>query len=728
MSMALALHRLGRWCVDHRKRVVLLWVAALLVLGVAANRGGGEYADDFRVPGVESQAARDLLEERFPEAAGGSAQVVFHTEDGGILDGRRGPAIQQTVDEIAARPNVASVTDPTTSPSPDGTTLLAQVQYDVELTDLTRADMDALLDAGAPLADRGIDIEVGGELPQYVEQPEQGVAEMIGLLAAVVILLVAFGSILAAGLPIGIALFGLGVSMTLLTLVAGVLDVPTTTPILASMIGIGVGIDYALFVVTRHREHLHDGMTVAESAARAIATAGQAVIIAGGTVVIAILGLAISGMPMVTIMGLGSAIVVGVMVLATVTLLPALLGFAGHRIDRFSVFRTHHDHAGKESVWSRWGAAVARRPWPYLLASLAVLLALAAPLVSMRFGQTDAGTAAPESTQRQAYDIVADAYGPGVNGPLLLAIESGDQAVVDRVVEAVSGEEGVLIVAPPQISPEGDAAIVPVIPTTGPQEVGTSKLIHHLRSDMLPTIDTPVHVGGLTATFVDLSDKVASRLPWFIGAVVGLSFLLLLVVFRSVLVPLKAAVMNLLSIGAAYGVIVAVFQWGWAKGIVGLEETVPIVAFVPMMMFAILFGLSMDYEVFLLSRVREEYLRTGDNTGSVISGIASTARVITSAALIMISVFLGFVLGEDPVVKMMGLGLATAIFVDATIVRVVLVPATMRLLGDANWWLPRWLDRILPHLDVEGGAGLPTPEYEDRVDAPRQDTPELVTT
>jgi RND superfamily putative drug exporter len=416
------------------------------------------------------------------------------------------------------------------------------------------------------------------------------------------------------------------------------------------------------------------------------------------------------------------------MVLATITLLPALLGFAGHKIDRLRIFRAHHDHAGKASVWSRWGAAVARRPWPYLLASLAVLLALAAPLTSIRFGQTDAGSAAPESTQRQAYDIVADAYGPGVNGPLLLAVESGDQAVVDEVVQAVTGEEGVLLVAPSQISPEGDAAIVPVIPTSGPQDEGTSQLIHHLRDDVLPTIDVPVHVGGLTATFVDLSDKVASRLPWFIGAVVGLSFLLLMLVFRSVLVPLKAALMNLLSIGAAYGVIVAVFQWGWAKGLVGLEETVPIVAFVPMMMFAILFGLSMDYEVFLLSRVREEYLRTGDNTGSVISGIASTARVITSAALIMISVFLGFVLGEDPVVKMMGLGLATAIFVDATVVRVVLVPATMRLLGDANWWLPAWLDRILPHLDVEGGARLPAPELEDKVERADDEVPELVTT
>ncbi|MET0882063.1 MAG: MMPL family transporter [Acidimicrobiales bacterium] len=713
--MALALHRLGRWCVTHRRRVLLLWLATLIGLGVFAGRVGGEYTDTFRVPGVESQQATDLLQERFPTASGTSAQLVFHADDGGVLDGGRATVVAAVIAEVGELRDVESVTDPTTQLSPDGRTALAQVQYGVEFTDLDVTDLDALLAVGEPLADQGLQMEVGGELPQFVEQPETQGAELIGLLAAVLILLLAFGSILAMGLPIGIALFGLGISVMLLTIVAAVVDVPTTTPILASMIGIGVGIDYALFVVTRHREHLHDGMTVTEAAARAIATAGQAVIIAGGTVVIAILGLAISGIPMVAVMGMGAAVVVAVMVIATVTLLPALLGFAGHNIDRYRVFRAHTERAGTVSIWSRWGTTVARRPWPYLIASLGLLLALAAPVLSIRFGQTDSGTSAETTTQRQAYDIVADAYGPGVNGPLLLAIESGDEAVVAEVVDSVNGQPGVAFVAPPQISPEGDAAIVSVIPEYSPQAEGTAQLIHRLRNDALPEIDTPVYVGGLTATFVDLSDKVASRLPWFIGAVVGLSFLLLMVVFRSVLVPLKAALMNLLSIGAAYGVIVAIFQWGWGMSLVGLQETVPIVAFVPMMMFAILFGLSMDYEVFLLSRVREEYLATGDNTGSVISGIASTARVITSAALIMICVFLGFVLGEDPVIKMMGIGLATAVFVDATIVRVVLVPSTMRLLGDANWWLPAWLDRLLPHIDVEGGNGLPEPEFEDRV-------------
>jgi len=711
--MSVRLHRLGRWCVVHRKRVVLLWLGAVVVLAALSGRFGGEYADDFRVPGAESQDALDLLREEFPEASGATALVVFHAEDGDVLRGPRAEAVQAAVDDMRRLDGVSGVVDPTTQPSPDGTTLLASVQYDVELSDLEKADLSRLLDAGEPARAEGLVVEVGGELPQYVEQAQTGAAELIGLGAAVVILLVAFGSVLAMGLPIGVALFGLATTTTLMLLGASVIDVPKTAPVLASMIGIGVGIDYALFVVTRHREHLHDGMTVEEAAGRATATAGQAVVVAGGTVVIAILGLAISGIPMVTTMGFGAAVVVAVMVLATITLLPALLGFAGHRIDRYRLLRTHHDHAAKESIWSRWGGVVARRPWPYLVGGLALLIGLALPLAGIRFGMADAGTVSTDSTQRRAYDLIADAYGPGVNGPFLLAVESNDEQVVNQVVEAVRGEDGVALVAPPMISEEGEAAIVPVIPTTAPQAEGTTDLLHHLRDDVLPSIDTPVHIGGLTAMFTDLSDLVASRLPWFVGAVVGLSFLLLMVVFRSILVPLKAALMNLLSIGAAYGVIVAVFQWGWLNSLVGLEQTVPIVSFVPMMMFAILFGLSMDYEVFLLSRVREAYQETRDNTGSVITGIASTARVITSAALIMIAAFLGFVLSPDPVVKMTGLGLAVAVLVDATIVRVVLVPATMRLLGDANWWLPGWLDRILPHLDVEGGHGLPAPEYED---------------
>ncbi len=708
--MALRLHHLGRWCVLHRRRVLVLWLALLLGFGVLAATVGGSTSDDFRVPDVESQRALDLLRERFPDAAGGSAVLVLHADEGRLDTLADRHAVDAVVADVGELPGVLAAEGP--QPSPDGTTALVSVQYEGELTDLGRDDVDALLDAGAPLAERGIRTEVGGELPQFVDQAETGPAELIGIGAAVLILLFAFGSVLAMGIPIGIALFGLGLSISLIGLLALVVGVPTTAPVLASMVGLGVGIDYALFVVSRHREHLQAGMTVTEAAGRATATAGQAVIFAGGTVVIAILGLAIAGIPMVAVMGVATAIVVAVMVVASITLLPALLGFAGHKMDELRVFRPRHDGPDHISIWTRWGEAVGRRPWPYLVASLALLLALAAPLLSIRFGMTDSGAMPDSTTQRRAYDLIAEGFGAGVNGPLLLTVESGDEAAAQQVVDAVADEPDVALALAPQFSPEGDAAIVVVIPESAPQDVATSELIHHLRDDVLPEVDVPVYVGGLTATFIDLPEKVADRLPWFIATVVGLSFLLLMVLFRSILVPLKAALMNLLSIGAAYGVIVAVFQWGWMKGVVGLEETVPIVAFIPMMMFAILFGLSMDYEVFLLSRVREEYLATGDNTGSVIAGISSTARVITSAALIMICVFLGFALGEDPVVKMMGIGLAVAVFVDATLVRVVLVPATMRLLGDANWWLPSWLDRILPHVDVEGGHGLPEPEYE----------------
>jgi putative drug exporter of the RND superfamily len=502
------------------------------------------------------------------------------------------------------------------------------------------------------------------------------------------------------------------------------------------MIGMGVGIDYALFIVTRYRSELRSGLTVADAAGRAIATAGQAVVFAGGTVVIAISGLALAGIPAVTAMGLSSAVVVAVMVVASITLLPALLGFAGLRLLRVSLPWTRRREAADDewaerltrlgaspdlrpTRWQRWGDQVTSHPWRWLVGGSAVLLLATVPLLSMRLGQTDAGTNPPSSTTRKAYDLTAEAFGEGFNGPLLLSVElTGDGEVDAAALESLGAGLGddpaVAVAAPAQVNDAGDAAIVTVIPTDAPQDEATTELVHRLRDEVVPgALDgtgVEAHVGGLTAVFIDLSDKVASRLPLFVGAVVGLSFVLLMIVFRSVLVPLKAALMNLLSIGAAYGVVVAVFQWGWGKSLIGLDETVPIVSFVPMFMFAVLFGLSMDYEVFLLSRIREEHLDGRDNRTSVINGISSTARVITSAALIMICVFAGFVLGPQPIVKMFGVGLATAVLVDATIVRVILVPATMQLLGETNWWLPRWLDRLLPNLDIEGTGTLPSPE------------------
>jgi len=543
-----------------------------------------------------------------------------------------------------------------------------------------------------------------------------------------VILLLAFGSVIAMGLPIGTALFGLGTGIATITFLSAFVDVPSTSEMLASMIGLGVGIDYALFIITRHRAGLHRGLTVEDAAGRSIATAGQAVLIAGGTVVIAICGLAVAGIPMITFMGVGAAIVVAVMVLASLTLLPALMGFAGHNIDRFGLPGTKRfseaavaNETGSYHGWAKWAHHVSRHPVAYLVVGLAAVLTLAAPLLDLRLGQTDSSQSPTSSTLRRSYDLLSDGFGPGYNGPLVLAVDlRGATAPPDQVVgqlkSAVAADPGVASVPRAAVGPDGTAAVLQVIPKSAPQDAGTSELVDRLRSSVLPSAlastGGAVYVGGQTATFIDLSNRVADRLPLFIGCVVGLSFILLMIVFRSILVPLKAAIMNLLSIGAAYGVIVAVFQWGWGASLFGVHQSLPIISFIPMFMFAILFGLSMDYEVFILSRIREEYNHSGDNTGSVIVGITATARVITSAALIMISVFISFVFGGEPTIKMMGLGLATAVFVDATIIRMILVPASMRLMGRANWWLPRFLDRIIPNLDIEGESRLPNAEFE----------------
>ncbi|MEO6571782.1 MAG: MMPL family transporter, partial [Ilumatobacteraceae bacterium] len=566
---------------------------------------------------------------------------------------------------------------------------------------------------GSPLQ-----IEAGGDLFVNFEQPAGNVAELIGIVAAMTILLLAFGSLIAMGLPIGIALFGLALGISAMTLVNLVIDIPSWAPQMGSMIGLGVGIDYALFLVTRHREFLATGMSVEESAGRAVATAGQAVLFAGGTVVIAILGLSVAGLPFMTAAGVATSIIVMTMVIASLTLLPAFLGLSGHWINRLGIHRRHGVSGEVGAGWIRWGRHVSNHAWPYAIGVTALLLAMAAPVLDLQLGFPDEGTLPPSRTERLAYDLTADGFGPGVNGPLVVAVDlRGDPdpaAVVGALSAAIAADPGIEGVAPSDIDTGAGVATIVAFPATAPQDDATFATIERLRDDVFPAAldgsTATAHVGGQTAGFGDVANRVTDRLPWFIGAVVLLSFLLLMVVFRSILVPLKAALLNLLSIGAAYGVLVMVFQWGWGKGLIGLETTVPIVSFIPMFMFAVLFGLSMDYEVFLLSRVREEYLRTGDNEQSVINGIAGTARVITSAALIMISVFGGFVLGDDPVLKMMGLGLATAIFVDATVVRIVLVPATMTLMGDANWWLPRRLERMLPKVDIDGGPGLPSAE------------------
>ncbi|CAN5630662.1 MMPL family transporter [soil metagenome] len=725
-AMSSVLYRIGRFAAHRPWAVIGGWLAVAVVVVGAAATFGRDLDDSMRVPGLDSQDAIDLLASAGSERAGVTARVVVAPADG-VTFGESAPAraavghveaavtalpdVIGTIGTAAALAAGADEARATGVVSPDGRVAVVTVQYPV-LEELDRTNLDELQQVvDETSAATGVQVELGGELSFACDEPESGVGEMAGVLIAVLILLVAFGSVIAMGLPIGIALFGLALGVSSMSLVTYLIDIPSWAPQIAGMVGLGVGIDYALFLVTRHREFLAQGWSVPDAAGRAVATAGQAVIFAGGTVVVAILGLGLAGVPFMTAAGVATSLVVLIMVIAAVTLLPAFLGLAGLWINRIGIHRRHVGAGTVGSGWTRWGRHVSAHAWGYAVGTTIVLLALTAPVLALRLGFPDEGTQPTSRTERRAYDLVAEGFGPGANGPLLIALELGDDpTVVDDVAAAVAADPGVAAVSPPEVLLDDGVATIVAFPTTAPQDATTLATVDRLRTEVLPDAvagsGATAHVGGATANFGDIAGRVRDRLPLFVTAVIGLSFLLLMLLFRSILVPLKAAILNLLSIGASYGVLVMVFQWGWGSDLIGLETTVPIVSFVPMFMFAILFGLSMDYEVFLLSRVREEYLATGDNEASVVHGLAGTARVITSAALIMISVFGGFVLGNDPTTKMFGLGLAVAIFVDATIVRIVLVPATMKLMGDANWWLPHWLDRLLPNVDIDGDAAL----------------------
>jgi len=722
--VAARLGRLGRACARHHWRTLLVWLLAIVGLVAAAIAVGGQTQDVYTVPGTSAQRADEILEAKFPEQAGDDALVVFAAHQGTVTAPPVARAIAATQTRLEKLRDSTGVTGPATPGSGavfvsrNKTIAFAQVQYSKDADQLPASTFTDLQAATTPTKQAGLQVEFGDAVADQFAQQKTENVELIGLGVAVIILLLAFGSVIAMGLPIGTALGALAVGVSGIYLLASVTPVGSVTPTLATMIGLGVGIDYSLFILTRHRQNLAQGMGVLDSIALANATAGQAVLFAGGTVVIAICAIAVAGIPYVTVLGFVTAGVVLVMMTAAVTLIPALLALAGTHINRAAVPRLrrrggahrrhHHRLTGATGPgWERWARFISRHRWSAVILSLAVLITLAVPLLSMRLGQIDDGSAPKDTTQRKAYDLIAQGFGPGVNGPLLVVVQlprAGDAQPANAVAKAV-GRLPNLKVAPPELSKSGRAAVIFVVPPSAPQAAATERLVDQLRTQVLPAATrgtgASADVGGGTALFIDLSQRISDRLPLFIGIVLALSFLLLMMVFRSVLVPLKAALMNLLSIGASFGAIVAVFQWGWLKGLIGLQETIPIVSYVPMMTFAILFGLSMDYEVFLLSRIREDYYETHDNLDSVIKGLAATARVITAAALIMISVFLGFVGSPEPTVKMFGVGLAVAVAVDATIVRLVLVPATMELLGDANWWLPRWLDRVLPHIRIE---------------------------
>jgi RND superfamily putative drug exporter len=725
------LHRLGVNSARHPLRTIGLWLVAAVVVFLLSGAIGGSTENKWTVPGADSQAALDRLEKTFPPMSKTNARIVVHRAGG--LEAGDHTTMDSIRAEVAGLPHVVTVSDPFDQAAPtvsrDGSTAFAVVSYDYPSSEIPTEAPEQLTDAVDHVRPGGLQVELGGEVAEAAQSTPEG-SEAIGLAVAVVVLLISLGSAVAMALPILLAMFALLVGLGGVGILCGLIPVPDVTTTIAMMIGLGVGIDYCLFVLSRYRHTLAEGKTVVEAAGIANATSGQAVVFAGATVVIAILGLKLSGLPPVAAMGYGTAIVVASAVCAAVTLLPAFLGLVGERVNglRRSVRernRHHQEVDPMSTVSGRWAARVGRKPVRYAVGSFVVMVLLAVPVLGLRIGFADAGSKPKSETTRQAYDLMAKSFGKGSNGVLLVTTElhGDDRAVVQQVGEAIAADAGVASVSPPVFNERGNVAVLTATPRTSPQDEKTTELVDRLRDDILPGVTQGTHtkvlVGGQTATLVDLSEKVTSRLPLFIGAVVVLSFVLLLIVFRSIAVPLKAAVMNMLSIGAAYGVMVAMFQWGWGKELIGLETTIPINPFVPMIMFAILFGLSMDYEVFLISRIREEWARTHDGHDSVVTGLASTARVITSAAIIMISVFVAFVASPDPTVKAIGLGLAVAVLLDATVVRMVLVPATMALMGDANWWLPRWLDRILPHIDIEGGEGL-----EDAGPAGQDELPE----
>lgn len=705
------------------------WVLAVVGVVLGSQFAGGRYSSDVTLPNLESERAHDLLRERFPSTAGPSVQVVFEADAGIDAPGPRA-RLRGLFDRLRGLPGVASVDDPygpgPRPVAPNGRIGFATVHLAApEHPSVARRILHEVKAARAP----GLAVEAGGSPIEALFPPSTGPAELLGLGAAVVILLISFGSVIAMGLPVGTAVAGLAVSIGGLTLIARFVDVPDFTPQLAGMIGLGVGIDYALFIVTRFRQELHAGRDGELATRIALSTAGRAVIFAGLTVVVSLMAMVVVGISFLRGLAFGAAAAVLTVMAASLTLLPALLGFAGRAIDRLRVPGLHRDESGhRRTLWFRWSRLVQAHPLSAVLAGGAIVLLLAVPALSMRLGIADAGSDPPSRTTRRAYDILAEGFGAGFNGPLVLAAELPGRErgapVLARVEKAVAKAPGVAFVVPADVADDGRAAVVTVFPESAPQDAATTDLVHHLRSDVLPgaTAGTGVTVlvGGRTAVGIDLASYLGDRMPLFIGIVLALSFLVLLVVFRSLLVPLKAAVMNVLSIAAAYGVVTAVFQWGWGASLLGLHRAGPIEPVAPMMLFAVVFGLSMDYEVFLLSRCHEEWVRTGDNATAVADALATTARVITAAAAIMVAVFMSFAFAGDRVVQLFGVGLAAAILIDATLVRMLLVPATMELLGDANWWLPRWLDRVVPDLDIEGEHHLPpetTPEEEAAIAA-----------
>ncbi|MCC6222937.1 MAG: MMPL family transporter [Thermoleophilia bacterium] len=722
-----ALARLGRACARHRWRTIGLWLVAIVAVVGVSRVAGGELVDEFSIPNSDAQRAFDLLEERFPARSGDSATLVFAAREGRLDDAAAREAVERALAAAAAVPGVESAGDPYATESgelsDDGRIAYADVQFDrpgfeVPKDDVERLEQDVL----AAVAGSPVQAEFTGAVIGASEQPETGTSELLGLVAAVVILVIVFGSVVAMGLPILLALVALGTGLSLLMLAAAVTTFNTVTPTLATMLGLGVGIDYALFIVTRFRQALHDGLAPEDAAAAATATAGRAVIFAGATVAISISALAVIGLDFVTKLGVGAAITVVVAVLAAVTLLPAVLSLLGHRIDRGRVpfVKVQDDSyaARQRSLPARWARRVTRRPGLALALSLLILAVLATPAGWARLGSSDAGSNPTSTTTRRAYDLLAEGFGAGFNGPLLVAVDQrGAPEAADRLVATLRETDGIASVRDPSVNDEGDTALIVAYPTTAPDSERTADLVGHLRSDTIPATfagtGARAFVGGQTAAFEDIAAQIFGRLPVFLLVAMGITFLILSMAFRSVVVAVKASLTTAASALAAFGVLVAVFQLGWGESVVGLDTTGPIESFLPVIVLAILFGLSTDYEVFLVSRIREEYVHGDEPRRAIIDGVGAIGRVVVAAALIMSVVFFSFVLGPDRIIKEFGVALGAAIVIDAFVVRLVFVPALMWLLGERAWYMPRWLDRLLPNLTIE------PPVAETAASAPR---------
>jgi putative drug exporter of the RND superfamily len=723
------LYRLAHFSVRNRFVVLGAWLLAVIALVVVSHRLGENTNDNLSLPGTDSQRASRALERSFPDQANGTSPIVVHAKSGTLGEAKNAEAVEAAAKSVAKAPNVASVVSPLTPQgasalSKDKTTGYLSVTLAVSPGELSVGEAEEIVEAADPARAAGLEVQTGGQLGQKVSKPATESSELIGIIAAMVILTLTFGTVVSMLIPILNAIIALLGTLAIIRMLGHVATVPTVAPTLATMIGLGVGIDYALFIVTRHFRGMNDGLSVEESIARAAATSGGAVFFAGGTVTIALVSLAVAGIPLITTMGLMAAVAVVVAVLAALTLLPAILAVTGLRINSLRVRHPRPESKAHEGLWAKWAHEIARYPLAAGLAALAILIPLTIPLLSLNLGQQDTAALSTSTTARKAYDLLSRSFGAGVNGPLIVAVtlgspakappsppsKAGDPRAGDprlaTLQKDVSSTPGVVAVTPMQIDKAGTTAYFNAISAKGPAEDATTELVEKLRSSVIPKADAGTNmradVGGSTAGYIDLASRISDKLPLQILVVIALSFVLLILAFRTAVIPAQAAVMNLLSIGASYGVLTAVFQYGWVADVIGLNGPVPIVSYVPLFMFAVLFGLSMDYEVFLVSQIEEHVHAGEDNRSSVVSGLVTSARVITAAAAIMVFVFGSFVLNGDPTIKQFGIGLAVAVILDATVVRCLLVPALMLLMGRFNWWMPKWLERAVPHVSIEG--------------------------